>query len=466
MAETVDAAARLADGLPGVADIEQYVLACQCLGYRHPDLTTHPAQVRDWYAAEDGMDLGALEADCAGLQAVASAAEDALARQEAQLEALTTAWQGLGANASREFLHWHGEAAAAAATAVRKAASALDDLRERLWASVDDKVARAVSIGDDVGARRGDWLAASQTVTTGTGDRAVASELVDQEVKPFVDAVIAGEWLAAMRTTTDAIEAAYELATAELAPHGEAVFDVPGDLGPSWIPSGSADGTTPVPAPITNAAPAAIGAAPAPVAPAGWAAPAALSPPPPTAPPAVELPASAAPPSAEPLPPQSAPPLPSLGGGLPDLGGGLSDFGQQLGDLLGGLLGEGALDDASLDDLTEPDLDDEAEFEPDEGAGETEEEEDEEGGEEEEGEEDEAEEAEDVATEPVAEPLCETEPPPSEVAAPPEEPPVATVPPEPVAESAELQAPLPSPEAPNAGTPCEIAADELPQVGE
>lgn len=455
MAESVDAAARLADGMPGVADIEQYVLACQCLGYRHPDLTAHPAQVRDWYAAEDGMDLGALEADCAGLQAVASAAEDALARQEAQLDALTTAWQGLGANMSREFLHRHGEAAVVTATAVRRAASALADLRERLWTSVDGKVAEAVSIGDGVGVRRGDWLAASQTVTTGAGDRAVASELVDLEVKPFVDSAIAGEWLAAMRAATDAIVAAYETATAELAPQGEAVFDVPGELGPTWIPA-AADGTTPAPAPVTSAgpaqAPAAMGVPPASVAPAGWSAPAAtLSPPPLLAPPMADpaAPAAAPPPAELPLAPPAAPSMPSLGGGLPDLGGGLSGFGQQLGDMLGGLLGEGAFDDAALDDLTAPELDEQAEEEEPE---------------EEKAEEDTVEEADDVATapeEPAAEPPCEAGPPPPEVAAPAEEPPVATVPPEPLAVQPQ---PLPPPEP--LDTPCEIAADELPQVGE
>ncbi|GAT12518.1 hypothetical protein H7I77_07885 [Mycolicibacterium novocastrense] len=463
MSETLDAAARLADGVPGVGDVAQYVLACQSLGYRHPDLTAHPGQIHDWYAAENGLDLAALEADCAALQAAATAAEDALARQEAQLAALTDAWQGLGANASREFLRRHDEAATIAAEAVRTAASALTDLRERLWRAVDEKVAKVLAIGDGVQARRADWLAAANTVTTGAGDRAVASELVDHEVKPFVDTVIGGEWLSAMREAADAINAAYEAATTELASESEAAFDIPGELGPAWTPS-SAAGAPASPAAGPPAIPtsgvAVNPAVPASVIPAGWGGSAA---PPPLAPPAV--PVAAPPPPAPSLPteppvpqPAAAASLPSLGGGMPDFGGGLTSFGQQLGDMLGGLLGDGALD-AAIDDgepnvLPEPDLDERADSETAEA--------------------EEASEATDAgeaitdeaagpdeATDPaIAEPMCQPEP----HAA-------ATVPPEPPGVPAEPPAVSPeplavSPEPPDAGTPCEIAADELPQVGE
>ncbi|OBG88307.1 hypothetical protein A5698_24510 [Mycobacterium sp. E136] len=433
----------------GVAEFEQYVLACQCLGYRHPDLTAHAGQVRDWYAAEDGLDLGALETDCAAMQSVARAAEDALARLEAQLDTLSTAWQGAGASASREFLRRHGQAATVAATAVRTAASALAELRERLWTAVDDKVAKVTAIGDGVQARRADWLAAAQTVTTGAGDRAVASELVDHEVKPFVDTVVGGDWLAAMRAATDAIEAAYEAVMAQLAPETGAVFDVPGQLGP-------ADTTPPPPAP---------GVAPAPVTPAGWAAPAAVSPPLPAAPspplPAAPPPVPAAPPPLPAAPPPPTEPaasaLPSLGGGVPDLGGAFSGFGQQLSDLIGGLLGEGALD-GELDDPTQSDAEELAEDNAEELAEDTEEDEDEE-----KDEEDGAE----LEEPTVEEPVCAAAP--AEVAeAPVEEPPAATVPPEPpVPQPLAPLEPLAAPaEPPTAGTPCEIAADELPQVGE
>ena len=59
-------------------------------------------------------------------------------------------------------------------------------------------------------------MAAAQTVTTGAGDRAAASELVDQEVKPFVDNEIRSEWLAAMRSAMAAVMEAYDAAADEL----------------------------------------------------------------------------------------------------------------------------------------------------------------------------------------------------------------------------------------------------------
>ena len=462
MTETLDATARLADGMPGVTDIQQYVLACQCLGYQHPDLTAHPAQVHDWYATEDGMDLGALETDCVALQAAAAAAEDALARQNDQLSTLAAAWQGGGANASREFLRRHGEASAFAATALRTAAHAFADLRDHLWQSVDGKVARVLTIGDGAQARRTDWLAASQVVTTGAGDRAAASELIDQEVKPFVDNVIGGDWVAAMRAAVGAVQAAYEAASAQIASEAEAIFDVPGALGPAWSPSPSADGVVPTsPAGTATApAPSAAFAAPAPVAPAAWGGTAAAAPPP-VGPP---------PPVAAPLPndsamaqPTAAPPLPSLGGGLPDTGSGLSGFGQQLRDLLGGIIGGSPFDDSmAVDDPL--DTADIGESEAEEGS-DVDESDQAEDQAEEDGETDEAEDVEEESEEPVepavAESACPPEPVPAAADDVPADEPVPTPPPQPLGVTS-----TPLPEGSDAGTPCEIAADELPQVGE
>ena len=67
MAEKFDVAARLAEGRPAVDNIQTYVSACHALGYANPDLTLHASQVRDWYGSEDGLDLRALDADCAAL---------------------------------------------------------------------------------------------------------------------------------------------------------------------------------------------------------------------------------------------------------------------------------------------------------------------------------------------------------------------------------------------------------------
>lgn len=439
MTEKLDATSRLAEGLPAVDNVQRYVWACHLIGYQCPDLTSHASQVRDWYGTEDGLDLSALAADCVALERVVAAAEQALVRQDDQLIAMSGAWSGSGADASREFLRRHGEASASAAAAVRTAADALAALRDRLWHAVDGKVAAAVAVENRV-VQRAEWLAAAQTVMTGAGDRAAASELVDQQVKPFVDNDIRADWLTAMRAASTAVADSYEAATAELTAESAAVFAVPGDLGPSWTPRPRSDDVATTPGPATSS--------PAPVAsPASWSSP-------PAATPMTPMPSMPAAPPPAPTPPaapleptapaMAAPPaMPSMGGGgMPDIGSGLSGFGQQLADTLGGLVGsaDGALDDAELGE--EPDELDELE-EPDE----LQEPEEDEPEEEVEGD---AAEPEKVEDSPVAPPPpVEPEPAPTPAPVPPP-----------------LE-PMPTPEPAQAmATPCEIAADELPQVGE
>ncbi|MGV0851738.1 hypothetical protein [Mycolicibacterium phlei] len=428
MAETDGATVRLADGLPAVADIETYVLACRALGYTHPDLTAHAGQVRDWYTSEEGLQLSALDADSRALQSVSQMTEDALGRQEEQLRALPAVWQGGGAGAAEEFLRRHGEASTRVAAAVRSAARTLADLRDRLWHAVDGKVATAVAVGER--GRREDWRAAAHTVTTGSGDRSTASELVDQQVRPFVDGCVSGEWLTAMREAVAAIEAAYEATTAELAGAPAVTFEVPGELGPSPLV-----GET-VPAGASVAAPGRSAVAPSP----------AVAPAPPVEAPAAAVPAAApaepagVPPAAASMPSvPSVPSVPSLP--MSEFGSALSGFGQQLGDLLGALV-ESA-DVGEIDEVEPPD-----EIEEEEPA--------EEEGDEEEGDEEDEEEA---------EPVDEPEPEPEEEE--PLEEPVATPAPEPVVVEELAEPPIVEAEPDlEAATPCEIAAGELPQVGE
>ena len=68
MADRLNVAERLAEGRPAVERTQTYVGACHALGYQHPDLTAHPAQIRDWYDSEEGLDLRALDRDCAELR--------------------------------------------------------------------------------------------------------------------------------------------------------------------------------------------------------------------------------------------------------------------------------------------------------------------------------------------------------------------------------------------------------------
>lgn len=440
MAEKFDVASRLAEGRPAVDNIQTYVWACHVLGYANPDLTLHASQVTDWYGSEDGLDLRALDADCAALEAAVAATEDALARQNDQLGALSAAWQGRSADLSREFLHRHGEASAAAAAAVRTTADALATLRDNLWHTVDGKVAAAITAQ---GRAPDEWLAAAHTVTTGSGDRAAASERIDQEVKPFVDNDIRTDWLAAMRSAMVAVTELYDAARAELTAEPDAVFEVPGELGPSWTPPPRDDefGTVPATASVVS---------PPVAAPPSWGAPAAPSP---TQAPSLPQPM---PPSAPPVdagstaPAMAAPPSASSLGGLPEVGGGLSGLGQQLADAFGSLLGsadETFVDPADIDEPAEKvdDVDDPEDDDP----------------------EDDEEPVEPAAEEPVEEPVvepaetCESAAPPAPVDPPlPEEPAPTPVPVPPPPE------PAPPPSADAAvETPCEIAADELPQVG-
>jgi hypothetical protein len=438
MAEKLDVASRLAEGRPAVDNIQTYVLACHVLGYTNPDLTLHASQVSDWYGSEDGLDLRALDADCGALEAAVAATEDALTRQDDQLGALSAAWQGRSADVSREFLRMHGEASSAAAAAVRSTADALAALRDNLWHTVDEKVAAAIAAE---GRAPDEWLAAAQTVTTGAGDRAAASERIDHEVKPFVDNDIRTGWLTAMRSAIAAVTDSYDAATAELTAEPDAVFEVPGDLGPSWTPPPRDELAPTVPAAASAASPPAA-------APPMWGAPAA---PPMSAP----APASAAP---APLPPfdagstapaMAAPPSAPALGGLPEVGGGLSGLGQQLADAFGSILG--SADDASAvpADIDEPgkdvdDIDDTLDDDPEEdddpvGLA-----------------------AEEPAVEPGDEPADTCEP--AQTPGPNEPSPTEPAPtPVPVPPPPEPAAPL---SADAAGeTPCEIAADELPQVG-
>ena len=312
----------------------------------------HTAQVREKYASEDGLNLRALDADSVALGRAAAALQEAAVRGDKQLAAAAVAWQGGGADASLEFLRRHSDAASKATAAVQSAAETLTTLRDELWRLIDAKVAAAMSIDERTQAQRAEWLAAAQTVMSGTGDRSAASELIGNQVKPFVDNTIRGELLTGFRSTEDSIGDAYDAATTTLTGEPGAVFDVPGDVGPSWMPTIRDDGAATVPA-AASAPASVVSASPSWGAPPSWAAPPTWGEPQPWGAPAATAPMPVAPAAADPLPAPAAAPAaampstPSLGG-MPDVGGGLSGFGQQLADMLGGLIGSS--DNAGLPD--------------------------------------------------------------------------------------------------------------------
>lgn len=465
MAEKRDVTARLADGMPAVLTVQQYVAASAQVGYRHPDLTVHAGQLQDWYRSEDGMDLEALLHDCGVLEAAASAADEAVQVQDRQRAALLDMWQGVGAATSAEFLRRHSDASATVAAALHTAREAMEVLREQLWEAVDDKVGAVIEIEGRAATTRTDWSAAAATVTSGVGDRSTAGELVDHAVKPFVDSVIRTDWLAAMRTAMSSVSTAYQQATGDIAGARLADFAIPGDLGPVWsapstLPSGDrpdeepwsvASMPAPAPAPVVGSAGGATApAVPAPATvPAAWPAPA---------------PADMAPAPVEAAPP-AVPSLGSAGPALPGLGGGggLSGLGQPFADALTGLLGGGGglpepapLDVPELDDPVDTvELEDDAHEDDgdDEDAGDD-------------AENDPADADEDPGQDPDENPEGEPEAKPEEGAAD-ENPEAAPTPPPPPPPPPPAE-PLPPVADAEVGerTPCEIAADELPQVGE
>lgn len=474
MLQDHDVSSRLAQGLPAVDTIAEYVWASALLGYQQAGLTGQPGDVHGWYTTEDGLDLRALGADCTALTSVVASADEAARWQDAQLRLLPEVWQGTAAQSSREFLTRHAATSGHAVAALRSAADTLAQLRDSLWRAVDRKVEATVEIEGRSAPQRAAWLAAARTVRTGIGDRDTASELIDQEVKPFVANDIGGDWLAAMRAAAAAVAGAYDDAVAALRSGPVAAFAVPGELGPVWTPprdTGSAPPAGPA-APASGAFGAPASYHPAAAAVPAFSPGAQSIPPAPAAPnPAPTLPAAAPLDPADPVVPPSAPPLsgsgaaPGLGGGLPDLGGGLSGtglsgLGQQLADMFGGLIGSAG--DATPPDLEDPfdetDVDGDLDEEPEDIAQEEDPEDEGEDGEitdDEEAAEDGEPPAVGEDEAPAAVPADEEAEP---VAAPVVAAPAETVPPPPAAEPQAAQ------EIPGR-TPCEIAADELPQVG-
>jgi hypothetical protein len=431
VADRLDVAERLAEGRPAVEHSQSYVQACHVLGYQHSDLTSYPTQLRDWYDSEEGLDLRALDRDCAELRAAGAAVMEALRVQRAQVAELAAAWTGPGGDSAVGFLQRHCDAGYTVATEVRASAQRCESLRDNLWYLVDSKVATAIAIDDRTQAQRLAWLAAAAAVTTGAGDRATAEEVVRQQINPYVDNEIRDDWLTTMRSTAAGVTTSFDMVIDRMAAAPAARFEFPGDLGPGYRPFPPAPSSAPS-APTSAAA----------VAPATF----------------PSLPADPAPA----LAPASATPLPDLGTALGDasampagdLGGGLSGLGglaSRIVDAMGSLLGSAADSPGSTGDG----IDGEDPFHADD-----------------------AEDKPDKSDEPKADKEVEKTPDtgvakPAEGARPvdappPVEPPPADTPPAPSDAPAPVAAPPnggPAPPADRASTPCEIAADQLPQAG-
>ena len=172
MADRLDVADRLAEGRPAVEHTQTYVRACQALGYEHPDLTSHPSQIRDRLDSEDGLDLRALDSDCAELRAAGAAVVEGVRIQRAQVAELAAVWTGPGGDAAVRFLQRQCDAGNVVAAEVRAAAQRCESLRDNLWFLLDSKVATAIAIDDRAAAQRSAWSTAAAVVTGGAGERA------------------------------------------------------------------------------------------------------------------------------------------------------------------------------------------------------------------------------------------------------------------------------------------------------
>lgn len=432
--------------MPAVEVLTEYVRACRRLGHDTPD----PVALHTAYTAEQSLDLDALVADCRALSAAVAAAEEALAEQDGARNVVLAQWHGVGGDVAADFLRRHAETSTAAVGNLRCAATALRDLADRLRQLVEQKV--DTTIGIEARGVREMWLSAARTVTTGAGDLSTASELVDQQVAPFVATDIAGDWVTSMRSTEQSIREAYRAAADAVGP--AVVFTGPG--------------RPTLPEPVTTEAMAAqsFSYAPPATVPAGYSTDQVAVPAPAPAP-AMQAAAPVAVPSA----PLAAEPLPSPGGmgAMPSPASGLSGLsglGQPFADMLGGLLGSNtsglspdalglddpfdARDGAAVDDET---LDEEDTDPADEPPGDDESED--QGSEDQELED---QELEDPEPEPEPEAVTVEEAPLGAA----EAAPIATPVPEPLSEP--LVDPVPS-AAPPPATPCEIAADALPQAG-
>lgn len=249
MATTFDVAARLGAGRPAVEHTQTYVWACHLLGYHHPELTACSSQVRDWYDSEEGLDLHVLDGDCTHLWSAAHLVGEALRTQLAQIAALAEAGMGPGAAAATHFLQRHGAAAHAVVAGIRAAAEGCQVLRDQLWELVERKATAVVAIDDRRLGERPAWLPAAQAVAAGVDGGLAAEDLIRQQVAPYVDHDIRGDWLATMRMTKAAVAASYDRLIEQLTAAAPARFEVPEKLGSS-IPASCRPAELSIPAAV------------------------------------------------------------------------------------------------------------------------------------------------------------------------------------------------------------------------
>ena len=252
-------AGRRAEAERALAHTETYVAACRSIA----TVLLTPERVDELYRAEDGLRLAALDADAAGLAAAAAAAEGALDIERGAVGVLSGAWQGGTGSAAMDFLHRQSESAAQVVSGLRIAADALRGLRAELARLVDAKIDAAVEIDDRRAGERDVWLIEARAVLGGVADDAALS-VVREEIAPFVAADIAGDWVTAMTSATESVRAAYDGAIRSLNERAATRFEFPATP-TTGAPAVRAGRNRPAPAPAISP-PAAAAPLPAPTA--------------------------------------------------------------------------------------------------------------------------------------------------------------------------------------------------------
>ena len=183
-------------------------------------------RIAELYDAEDGMRPDTLDADAAALAAAAAAAQDALASAHAASGVLAQAWTGRTGGAATDVLRGQCASAAHLIGGLRAAAGTLRTLRSRLEDLVQIKADAAVSIDDRHSAERGRWLAHASAVLAGAPDES-ALDTVRREIAPYVNSDITGQWVPAMLRCSDAVRAAYADAVSSLSAYAPLRVETP-----------------------------------------------------------------------------------------------------------------------------------------------------------------------------------------------------------------------------------------------
>ena len=208
-----DVAVRLGAADAAMANIGTYVEARARLGGSGPALTAERAH--EWYGAESGLRLDALGSDTVAIESLARAVEDGLEVTRDALGAVLQSWQGDAGSAAAEVVARQCAMGAEVAENLRVAADELRSLRDQLGQLVDQKISVTLRVDGSRADEHPVWLPQARAVLNGTADSADLAGL-GQQIAPYVDGDIQGDWVPAMRASSDSIASAYDGAVARM----------------------------------------------------------------------------------------------------------------------------------------------------------------------------------------------------------------------------------------------------------